>query len=387
MSEPLPALPPAPPNHRKQKKWIWTTTFIFLLAGVAFLIYWLIWGQYRETTNDTYVNGNMIILTPQVPGIVTTIYIDNTELVEAGQPILEIDRHHYEIALGQAQAFLADTVRQVVQMFLKVDELSAAIDASRAELMRTSLDYEHREALVSDGSVSREDFEHSETAFIAAYAQLIEVEKRYDQAKAEIRHTTVETHPKVELAKAQLRQAFLSLHRCTVKAPTRGIITQRRSQVGQWVKDNDPLMALVPLDQIWVDANFREVSLKYFRIGQPVELFSDMYGRSLKFHGRLVGLNPGTGSIFSILPPQNATGNWIKIVQRVPVKISLDPEEVRRYPLVLGLSMTATVDTHKRNGLQLPTVSTEKPLYFTETYERELEGVEEMIYQIIADNK
>jgi len=372
---------------KKRTIWIGLTTLLFVLLALFFFIYWWIWGQFEESTNDSYVNGNMIILTPQVEGIVTAIYVDNTELVEPGQPVIELDRHFYEIALDQAKAVLADRVRQVSQLFLQVEELEASQKVAMAALIRAALDYEHRAALVEEGGVAREEFEHSQTTLLSAYATLTEVEKSYEKALVEVNHTTLTTHPKVEQAKALLRQAFLLLHRCTVLAPTRGIISQRKAQVGQWVKAEDPLMALVPIDQIWVDANFREVSLKYLRIAQPVEMVSDMYGEEIKFHGQVVGLNPGTGSVFSILPPQNATGNWIKIVQRVPVKIGFsDLDELKRRPLLLGLSMTVTVDTHDRHGMQLPETAHETVLYSTSSYENELLGVEQIIDDIIEKN-
>lgn len=373
-------------NGKTHKKWLLIVSATFLILGIAFLLYWWIWGQFKETTNDTYVNGNMVEITPQVAGIITKIYTDNTQLVEQGNPLLLLDTHDYEIALEKAKAHLADRVREVAQLFLKVEQLEAAIQVRQAELTRTFLDYEHRSALVDDGSVSLEDYEHSRTAFMGAYAALMEIEKQHEQSIVEINATTVSTHPKVEEAKAELKKAYLLLHRCTVLAPTRGIITQRKAQVGQWVTANEPLMALIPLDQIWVDANFREVSLQHFRIGQPVEMFSDMYGSSIKFHGKLVGLNPATGSILSILPPQNATGNWIKIVQRVPVKISLDPEEILQHPLVMGLSITATVDTHDRKGAQLPTTTPLEVLYSTPAYDKELEGVDALIEHIVTTN-
>lgn len=382
---PIPPSPPPPRTSRKKHVWIAAIAF-FLLCGLIFLIYWLIWGQFEESTNDAYVNGNMIMITPQQTGIVTSILADNTQLVEAGQPLVELDRHDYEIAFEQSKADLADTVRKVVGMFLKVDELKAKREVSKAELIKTSLDFEHRKALVGDGSVSREDYEHSETALYAAFSGLLEVEKELEGAYAEVVNTTVAAHPRVDQAKSALRKAFLGLHRCTVLAPARGIITLRKAQVGQWVKAEDALMALVPVEQMWVDANFREVSLKHLRIGQPVRLVSDMYGSSDTFHGKIVGLNPGTGSVFSILPPQNATGNWIKIVQRVPVKISLDPDELCAYPLVLGLSMTVTADTHDRDGLRLPEATCSEPLYVSDVYADELKGVEQIIDKIIAAN-
>lgn len=385
MSNPIPA-PSSEPKKQRHKKVLIGAIIFFILCGALYAIYWGMWGQFKESTDDAYVNGNMITITPQIEGIVTTILTDNTQLVEAGQILVELDSHDYEIAFEKSKADLADTVRQVVQLFLKVDELDAKREVNQAHLMRASLDYKHRTELVADGSVSREEFEHSETAFYAAYFSLAEVMKELQAAQAEVENTSIATHPKVEQAKAALQKDFLSLHRCKVLAPTRGIITQRKAQVGQWVKSEDPLMALVPIDEMWVDANFREVDLKNLRIGQPVKLVSDMYGDKMAFHGHVIGLNPGTGSVFSILPPQNATGNWIKIIQRVPVKISLNPLELKLHPLVLGLSMTATVDTHDRQGLQLPLASEAKPIYASDVYTDELAGVDEIINQIINDN-
>ncbi len=384
--QPPASSPPPDKSHSRQKLFYWSAGIFFLLCGVIWFAYWLIWGQFSESTDDAYVNGNLIQVTPQEWGIITTILVDNAQLVEAGQPIVEIDRHDYEIALEGARADLGNAVRQVTQFFLKVEELQAKKESSKADLVRATLDYEHRKALVSDASVSLEDFEHSETTLASAWAVYIETDKALAGAIAQVENTTVPTHPLVEQAKSSLRKAFLSLHRCTVLAPARGIISQRRAQVGQWVNANDPLMALVPLDQIWVDANFREVSLKNLRIGQPMELYADMYGRSVKFHGKVVGLNAGTGSVFSILPPQNATGNWIKIIQRVPVKIGLELKEIEKHPLVLGLSTTVSVDTHDRSGLRLPQAAPTEPIYCTDVYQDELKGADEMIDQIIADN-
>lgn len=368
------------------KKWIAITTAIFLIAFLVFAIAWLVWWRFEEETDDAYVNGNMIMITPQQKGIITTILADNTQLVEEGQPILELDKDDYQIALNRAKADLGNTVRNVVQLFVKVKELEAKRDASRADFLRACLDYKHRSELVADQSVSLEDFEHSQTAAFSAFSLYREVELALDAARAQVGNTTVARHPEVERAKANLQSAFLDLHRCIVRAPARGIITQRKAQVGQWVQAADTLMSLVPLDQIWVDANYREVDLKNLRIGQTVHLESDMYGDEIIYHGKIIGLNPGTGSVFSILPPQNASGNWIKIIQRIPVKISLDMEEVKKFPLILGLSMTAKAFTHDRSGPRLSQTSVKKPIYQTNVYAQELNGVDEMIRKIIADN-
>lgn len=365
---------------------MWVCAFIFIGCALLFWTYWTIWGQFSESTDDAYVNGNMIMITPQVGGIITSILADNTQVVEAGQPLVTLDRSDNEIAFERAKADLADSVRMVAQLFIKVEELRAKQLVKEADFTRASLDFDHRAVLVIDGSVSIEDYQHSETTLFGSYAALVEVEREFEAALAEVENTTLVTHPKVELAKSNLRATFLALHRCTVLAPTRGIITQRKAQVGQLVVANESIMALVPADQMWVDANLREVSLKNLRIGQPVEIETDMYGRDVIYHGEVVGLNPGTGSIFSILPPQNATGNWIKIVQRIPVKISINPLELKLHPLVLGLSTTVTIDTHNRTGLQLPNASCARPLYCSPAYMDELDGTEEIINQIIAEN-
>jgi len=377
---------PQPRKKHFRAIWIYTALF-FLLCGAVWLGLWFIWGQFREKTDDAYVNGNMIIIKPFEEGIVVSVLADNAQRVEKGSLLVELNPHDFEIALERAKAELADAVREVVKMFLKSEELQSKIRVFESMLIRARLDYEHRADLVTDGSVSREEFEHSETELMQKAAALEETQKEWAEAVAEIQNTTPFTHPRVEMAKAAVKKAYLALHRCKVVAPVSGIITQRKAQVGQWVGAAEPLMALVPLEEIWVDANFREVELKNIRIGQPAALVSDMYGREIVFHGRIAGLNPGTGSVFSILPPQNATGNWIKIIQRVPVKINLKRDEIKEHPLVLGLSMTVKVDTHERSGRRLPEgIAPVCPIYQTDVYTDELKGVDEMIQEILSQN-
>lgn len=368
------------------KKWISLATAFFMLILLVFIFCYLIWWRFQEKTDDAYVNGNMITITPKQKGIVTTILADNTLMVEEGQPLLELDKTEYEIALNRAKADLGNAVRDVVQMFVKVRELEAKRDAKRSDFLRTCLDYKHRQELVLDQSVSQEDFEHSQTALFSAFSTLRETHQELEAARARVGNTTIPKHPAVERAKTHLQQAFLELRRCEIRSPARGIITQRKAQVGSWVGPSDALMSLVPVDQLWVDANYRETDLKNLRVGQPVLLQSDMYGKKVRYHGKIVGLNPGTGSIFSILPPQNASGNWIKIIQRIPVKISLDSDEIKKFPLILGLSMTVTADTHDRSGSHLAKSSFDTPIYQTDTYAFELDGADAMIHEIIREN-
>ncbi len=377
-------------SSQARKKWLTLgiTFAIFCCLGLAYLVYWFMWARFEEYTDDAYVNGNMVMLTPQVQGIVTAILADNAQLVEEGQPILQLDEHDYRLALEKAQADLAETVREVVKLFTHVEELLALCEMRKADLLRASLDYEHRKHLVDTGGVSKEDFEHSETTFLSAFASLVEAKKQLLAAIAQVENTTISTHPRVETAKTVVRETYLALRRCTICAPTRGIVTQRQAQVGEWVSPRDPLLAIVPLEQIWIDANFREVQLANLRIGQEVKITSDMYGSGVIYQGSVLGLNPGTGSVFSVLPPQNATGNWIKIVQRVPVRIALKREEIEKHPLLLGLSLYITVDTHNTYGSRLPQapISSQKAIYATDVFERQLEGVEALIEAIIEEN-
>ena len=359
---------------------------LFLLIGLSYGIYWVLWGRFYEKTDDAYVNGNMITLTPQVDGIITSIWADNAQKVKEGQLIVQLDPHDYQIAFEQKKAQLGESVRFVARLFTKVQELEAALEVKKAALVRANLDFMHRKVLVEDASVSKEDFEHSETSLYGAFASVLETEKELEAAYQEVQGTDLLTHPLVLLSKEGVKQAYLNLHRCNILSPAEGIVTLRKAEVGTKVSAMSPLLSIVPLDQIWVDANFREVQLKDFRIGQPVVLTSDMYGRGVKFHGKLIGMNPGTGSVFSILPPQNATGNWIKIIQRIPVKISLSLKECREHPLLLGLSMYATVDIHDKMGKQLPAAIPEKPIYATNIYENELEGIDAVIEEIIIQN-
>jgi len=367
-------------NNKERLKTIIRVTTAILILAILIIFFYRLGRDKTVSTDDAYVSGNMIMITPQEDGIVTTIFVDNTQLVEVGQPLLALDKQDFEIALAKARADLADTVRKVKQMFIHVCELEAKKRAILADAIQAKLDYEHRLAVVSQGGVSQEEFEHSEITFRKTLANLDVVEQELKSARAEVDHTTLEEHPLVAQAKAAFKQRYLSLQRTIVRAPTRGIITQRKAQVGTSVQAGVALMALIPLDQMWVDANYREVDLQYLRLGQSVTLISDMYGSKVKFHGEIVGLNPGTGSVFSILPPQNASGNWIKIVQRLPVKIALQQSELKKHPLFLGLSMSAKTNVEKiTEKLQ----TTKTPLYQTNIYENQLQGVEEMIAQVI----
>lgn len=377
-----------PPIEHKAspKKVLILITAIFLSLGFFFLTYQLIWGQYREHTTDAYVQGNMVMINSQIVGTVSTIYVDNTQLVEEGQKLLELDPTDATLDLNLKKAELGESLRRVVAMFAKVEETKAEVEIAQAELTKAIQDFEHRQGVLNLGAVTIEDFEHSQAALASAAASLIFSRFRHKAAEAQVKNTTVLMHPLVIQAKQNVEQAWVNLKRCTLLSPVKGIVAKRKAQVGERMDMQTPAMAVVPLDQIWVEANFTEKQLSHVRIDQPVKIRSDFYGGEMFFYGKVVGLEAGTGNVFSLLPPQNATGNWIKIVQRLPVRIEIPLEQIEKYPLRLGLSLEVTIDTHNRKGKELPSILPTQERYTSDIYSKQMEGVEELIAQIIEDN-
>lgn len=341
-----------------RKRLLLVATFAFVLIAAGYGLWWLLYGSHFESTDDAYVHGNLVQITPQVSGTVVAIEADDTEVVRAGQPLVRLDPADTEIALQQARARLAQTVRQVQQRFVENDALRADVDVSRAdlaraqaELTRARADLQRRQALAKSGGVSGEELLHARTELRNAQSQHAQAQARLEAAQARLTTnqvltagTTVENHPDVQHAAAELRAAWLAHERTVLPAPVDGLVARRSVQVGQRVAQGNTLMNVVPLDQVWVEANFKENQLRKMRIGQPATLTADMYGGSVVYHGTVVGLDAGTGSAFALLPAQNATGNWIKVVQRVPVRIALDPQELAEHPLRIGLSMNVEVD-------------------------------------------
>ncbi len=375
-----------PENHHKRNKAVLITALIFIVLGLGWFAYWWAYGRFYQFTDDAYVDGNNVILTPQVPGIVESFSAMDADFVPEGRILVELDKTDPRIALEKAIADLGSSVRDVMGMFEDEKKYAAMVQMKKAEFVKAAQDYEHRKNLVDDGGVSLEDFEHSEAALRANFADLMATEHQYIAAVSAIENTTVDTHPHVEQMKAKVRDAFVFLQRCTIKAPVSGIVAQRTVQVGERVKEGQPLMAIVPLDQMWVTANYKEVQLTKMRVGQPVHITSDIYGSSIVYPGIIAGIGGGTGSVFSVLPPQNATGNWIKIVQRVPVRIILDQEQIIQHPLRLGLSMEVTVDIHDTNKPYVPEIRPDEPLFETDVFATQEEGAEELIAQVINDN-
>lgn len=341
-------------------------------------------GWNSQQTEDAYVEGNLVHVTPQVAGTVTRIAADNTDFVRPGEVLVQLNDVDARLALDRAEAALARSARQVRSQLAGVGQLRATVVQRESDLARAESDLARRRQLADTGAVSGEDIRHADDAVGAARAALNAARQQVDAARALVDGTTLEQHPDVLSSIAGLRDASLGLARTTLAAPVGGIVARRNVQIGQRVAQGAPLMAIVPLDQMWVTANLKETQLKDVRIGQPVAVTSDVYGADVVFHGRVVGQEAGTGSAFAAVPAQNATGNWIKVVQRVPVRIALDAQELARHPLRLGLSMKVAIDTSRADGPSLMQAGAVRHSYETVVFETESHGADAAIRRALG---
>jgi membrane fusion protein (multidrug efflux system) len=380
-----PSAPPSQPN-RNRNRVLAAMAAVFVLGGVAAGLWWWFGARWHETTDDAYADGNLVQLTPQIPGIVVRINADDTALVRAGQPIVDLDPADTETALAQAKAGLAQTARRVAQLFANVDALRANVSLRQAELRRAQDDLARRTGLPDARAVSQEDLKHAQAQVETANAALEAATEQLRASEVLISRTTTTTHPDIAQAAAQLRAAYLAAHRTSLVAPVSGYVARRSVQVGQQVAPGTPLLAIVPLTDMWVNANFKETQLEHVHIGQPVTLKADLYGGHFTYRGQVVGLDPGTGSAFALLPAQNATGNWIKIVQRLAVRIRLDTRDLAARPLRVGLSMLVDIDTHDRSGPVLAEVPPAEPTATTDAYEGAVGASDQLARQIVQAN-
>jgi len=341
-------------------------------------------GWNSQQTEDAYVEGNLVHVTPQVAGTVTRIAADNTDFVRPGEVLVQLNDVDARLALDRAEAALARSARQVRSQLAGVGQLRSTVVQRESDLARAESDLARRRQLADTGAVSGEDIRHADDAVGAARAALNAARQQVDAARALVDGTTLEQHPDVLSSIAGLRDASLGLARTTLAAPVGGIVARRNVQIGQRVAQGAPLMAIVPLDQMWVTANLKETQLKDVRIGQPVAVTSDVYGADVVFHGRVAGQEAGTGSAFAAVPAQNATGNWIKVVQRVPVRIALDAQELARHPLRLGLSMKVAIDTSRVDGPSLMQAGAVRHSYETVVFETESHGADAAIRRALG---
>jgi membrane fusion protein, multidrug efflux system len=334
---------------------------VVLIGALGYGGYWLFDGRFYGSTDDAYVSGDVVQITSEVPGTVLAVKVDDTQPVQAGQKLLELDPADARIAVANAEADLARAVRQVRGLFAQSSELKAQIDQREQSARTADDDLKRRGGLISDGAISAEELSHARDAVTSTRANVAAAREQLSQTVAQIDGTTIADHPQVLAAEAAVRNAALALHRTEIISPVTGLIAKRSVQVDQRVAAGTPLMAVVPLDDVWVDANFKEGQLEHMRAGQPVTVHTDFYGHDVTYHGHVVGIAAGSGNAFALLPPQNASGNWIKIVQRLPVRILVDPAELKAHPLRIGLSATVRVDMHDTSGPLMTTVVRNTP--------------------------
>ena len=342
------AQPAAPKASRKTRLAVAAIVFLALAAGYG--AYYMGYGQYSESTDDAYVGANLVYVQAQAPGTVIALGADDNQPVQLGQTLVKLDGADASVALADAEARLGETVRQIRAQFRSVDAAEAVVAQRKTDLQRATDDLARRQPLAGSDALAAEDLDHARQAVAAAKDALAVAQKQLDQARVPVAGTTLSHQPSVMRARAAYVQAYLALQRNLVPAPVAGYVARRSVQLGQRIAAGAPLMAVVPLQGAWVDANFKEPQLRHIRVGQPASVSVDLYGGKVEYHGHVVSIAPGSGAAFSLLPPQNATGNWIKVVQRVPVRIALDPGELQKNPLRVGLSSVVEIDTHDRNG-------------------------------------
>jgi membrane fusion protein, multidrug efflux system len=379
------AAAPAPKqSNGKRRRLMTLIVLVIIIAAVAYGLYYFLIARFHESTDDAYVNGNVVQITPQVVGTVISVNADDTQTVKVGDPLVVLDPADSKVALDTAEANLAQTVRQVRTFFVNNNQYEAQIALRKSDLSRAQDDLKRRMQVAQTGAVSQEEISHARDAVRSAQAALDAADQELASNRSLTANTTIADHPNVLAAAAKVRDSYINYARNTLPAPVTGYVAKRSVQVGQRVSPGNPLMAIVPLNGVWVDANFKEVQLKHMRIGQPVELTADLYGSGVVFHGKVIGFSAGTGSAFSLLPAQNATGNWIKVVQRLPVRIELDPKELEQHPLRIGLSMNVDVTIKDEQGGQLG--QARNTVYQTNVFDNYGAQADQEIARIIQQN-
>ena len=397
-------LPPSNPNNtpqqRKRRKALMLLAGVVALAGLGWLAWHFMIGRWSEETDDAYVQGNVVTVTPQTGGTVVAIGAEDGQRVLAGQVLVQFDGADADAAYAQAEAGLANAVRQVRGVYRSIDAgqadvqaRAAAVRQAQSALDSARADVARRSGLVASGAVSAEELAHARTQLATAEATLASAQAAVSGARenvarnrALVDNAGLRNNPQVAAAAAQLRQAWINKQRTQVISPIDGFVAKRTVQLGQRIAPGTPLMAVIPLHEVWVDANFKETQLNKLRLGQRVELTSELYGDDVVYHGKLQSLGLGTGSAFSILPAQNASGNWIKIVQRVPVRVALEQKELDEHPLRLGLSMAVKVNLHDKGEGLLPTAPMAAPAQGTTAYDKQQKDADAQVEAIIDAN-
>ena len=379
---------PQQPGSKKGKRKgaLLLLTLLFIIVAVAYGIYWFLILRHFEETDDAYVAGNQVQIMAQVSGSVTKVWADNTDYVQKGDPLVTLDQTDAQQAFEKAQTQLAASVRQTRQQMINSKQLQASIDVKKTALSQAQTDLNRRIPLGAANLIGREELQHARDTVASAQAELDVAIQQYNANQAIVLGTKLEQQPAVLQAATEVRNAWLALQRTKIVSPISGYVSRRSVQPGAQITTTTPLMAVVPATNLWIDANFKETQLAHMRIGQPATVISDIYGDDVKYTGKVVGLDMGTGSAFSLLPAQNATGNWIKVVQRLPVRIELDEKQLAEHPLRIGLSTLVEVNTTDRGGEMLASQVRSSPVYESNAREIGLEPVNKLINDIIQAN-
>lgn len=374
-------------NINKRKKILLLLSTFFLASGLSYSYYYDHYGKFYEDTDNAYVGQNIIYVTPQISGNIDAININEMQSVKAGEKLVHLDSRDAELSFLSAKAALAQSVRAIKQTQMQKEEAKNGIALAQVTVAKAQDDVKRNSFLLSKGAITEENFKNLQYAKQAADANLAIANKKLLSIDALLRDKIIAKNPEVQNAILHVEKTYLDLKRCEIVAPIDGIIAKKNISIGQNVTPNAPLLSIVPQKDFWVDANFKETQLKNIRINQDVTLISDQYGKDIIYHGKVLGIGAGTGAVFSLLPAQNASGNWIKIVQRIPVRISLDAKELEKNPLHVGNSMDVSVDLHKQNGGFLRQLTAPTQINAANSfYEKAQQEVKAIITQTIEQN-
>lgn len=377
---------PSANKKKKRKSVLIVLALIFVLIGIAWGVYWFLVLRHFQETDDAYVAGNQVQVMAQVSGSVNKVWFEDTDFVKKGDVLVSLDKTDAEQAFEKAQTALATSVRQTHQLMINGKQYQASITLQQTALAQAQADLKRREPLGAANLIGREELQHARDAVATAKAQLDVAIQQYNANQAMILNTSLEHQPAVQQSAAELRDAWLALQRTEIRSPMDGFVSRRSVQVGSQISTSTPLLAVVPATNLWVDANFKETQLAGVRIGQPVTVVADIYGDEVVYQGKVAGLDMGTGSAFSLLPAQNATGNWIKVVQRLPVRIELNQEDIARHPLRIGLSTLVKIDTTSKEGSALATSARQQAAYSSNALAIDLAPVNQLITDIVRAN-
>ena len=376
-----------PPVNNRRGIMLQLLLVVLVLAAIAWMAWYFFVGRWYESTDDAYINGNIVQITPRIAGTVVSITADDGDFVKQGQVLVQLDKSDADVELQRASANLANTVRRVRGLYSIVSGAQAQVAMETVELQKAQADFNRRRDLAKTGAISAEELSHARDVLTSSQNALDTALQQLQTNKALVDDTVVASHPDVKAAAAQYRAAYLDDVRTVMVAPVTGYVATRSVQLGRRVQSGESLMAVVSLHEVWVDANFKETQLTDMRIGQAVEVTADVYGGSVKYKAKVESLGVGTGSAFSLLPAQNATGNWIKIVQRIPTRVVFtDPSQLDQHPLRIGMSLSTQVNMHDKEGLMLAATPPSAPRFNTDVYQNDLANANVRIRRIIHEN-